>query len=202
MTDILYAPHPPHLSITLTEAALARLDARLSDLDALRRAGTLSVVLQDSADLLGAHLIVRDDTNGEEWRASPLALDDDRDRDRPVALPGRWTREETARRLGLAGARATDMDASALRSVVGAWRSGLVLGFSRPGGAPGSVLTHRFDLADVVDRIELEFLGDEGYRPLTDLWAYRLGEGGHLDTWRGAVSTGVERVETLRWPSV
>lgn len=56
---VLYAPHPPQFALELTVEGLARRDARLAHLQTLREHGLLDLAVQDSADLMGAHLTLR-----------------------------------------------------------------------------------------------------------------------------------------------
>ncbi len=167
-TYAVFTACPPEFSTRLTLGALARLDARFADLDRLRRTADLALVVQDSADLQGAHLTLHVD--GEEWTGAPGRLDEDGSDHHPPCY--RWTEGWLAARLGVERAAPTELRLPEFARAVQAWSRGAVYVF----GPPAGVLLRRLNLSAFTDRLELEFL--LGERPGgVVLRAHRL-EGG------------------------
>ena len=157
---VLYAPHPPQCCTELTPAQLARLDARFRDLPRLRARGTLGLTVQDSADLLGAHLTLSEGRVGEgaeHWCGAPGRLDENPAC--PVFLPlrGRSERDLTeALALDLGDVDTYGVCARELACVVEGWAQGVVYLLPRLGGVPA--VSRRLNLASFFDRVELDAL--------------------------------------------
>ncbi|GBF06019.1 hypothetical protein DAERI_070017 [Deinococcus aerius] len=176
---VLYAPHPPQFTLDLTAEQFARCDARFADLRALRARGALGLAVQDSADLLGAHLILRE---GEgEWRGTPGVLDEGGAGGPP--LPFReWSEAELERRLGmdLGQPRVREVDSARLGAELLSWPVGTVYIFLSDEGAPHPGLARRLNLASFFDRLEVEFLARGGFEGVAAVRACRLtGDGTH-----------------------
>lgn len=192
---VQYAPHPPQLSVELTAAPLAVLDARFGHLATLRRRRVLDQVVQDAADLLEAHIGLR--AGRQSWQGTPGRLDED------GTTPSHpfvgWTelrlRHGLALDLGRPDLR--PVAAAELFSTLASWRRGLVYLLCPDRATFAPVVRRRLNLANGIDRLELdhlsmEFLGDAVLR------AHRLDGEGRLVMWRAALS----RCDgATRWPA-
>lgn len=167
---VLYAPHPPQFTLELTRGQFARCDARFADLRALRERGFLGLAVQDSADLLQAHLILRE--GDEEWRGTPGLLDEGGP---PLPFRG-WSEAELERRLGLdlGQPRVREVNRALLGAELLSWPVGAVYVFVAGEGAPHPGLTRRLNLASFFDRLEVEFLARGGFGGVAAVRAHRL----------------------------
>ena len=165
----VYTAHPPEFSLRLTLTGLARLDRRYADLERLRRRADLGAVVQDSADLLHAHLRLHLD--GQEWSGTPGLLDEDGS-GRPCSGHG-CSEAELAARLGLK-APGGRLPPGELAARLPEWPHGLVHLFGPLG------LQRRLNLAGLTDRLELDFALEAGGTDTLVLWARRLEAGGGL----------------------
>lgn len=160
---VTYAPHPPQASLTWTLDQLARRDARFATLPQMRARGSLQDALQDSADLQQAHLTLR--LGRAEYRASPGGWSDPWG---AVAFAG-WSELALEHALaldapGVTIPRPAEPTAHWIAEVCGR-RMGLAFVFWPAGPGRPAGLRARLNLADFVDRMELEFLLGAGLPP-------------------------------------
>ncbi len=183
---VLYAAHPPQCSFELTLEQLTRRDARFGALPALHRRGVLDHVVQDSADLLQAHL--RLSIGAQVWHGTPGALDEDGS-DRALSLRGcREQRLEHVLGLDLVDVGTRHLPAPELFGLLQSWPHGTVYLFGAGPGAGGAGLQRRLNLAGFTDRLELEFLARSGVAGLGVLRAHHIGAEGRPQVLRAGAS--------------
>ncbi|WP_139806989.1 hypothetical protein [Deinococcus hopiensis] len=155
---MLYAPHPPQCCAELTLQQFARLDARFLHLPELRARGALALTVQDSADLLHAHLRLREtDGVGGEWRGTPGQLDEDPDGPTSPVLRGCGEAAlASALALDLGGVQTCGVCIHELCGVLEGWPRGTVYLLSRQ--TVGVTVARRLNLTSFFDRLELDLL--------------------------------------------
>lgn len=166
---ILFTPLPPQCTVEHTPERMARLDRRFACPGAWPADPTLLV--QDCARVLGAHLTVR--TAAGQWHGDPLA---------PAATPP-LTEPEWLTALCLGTLPTVHLAPAHLEALRG-WTAGVVTVFGEagPDGAPR--VARVLNLGVFLDRVELDFLLDGGLTGVGVLRAHRVEGGGHLTLWR------------------
>lgn len=210
---IQYAPHPPQYSLDLTPDQLARRDRRFSHLPVLWARGILGDVVQDSADLQGAHLVLRQGAG--RWVGTPGRLDEHAGQAHTARRPfAGWT--ERALDYGLAldlaggpgpaeadGAEGDWIDADWANpdwanpdwanadwaGRVAGWGRGVVYTFARAPRHPQPTVTRRLNLSNFFDRAEFGFLATTDFPGAALIRAHRLAPDGTAVVWRVSRAT-------------
>ncbi|WP_084051051.1 hypothetical protein [Deinococcus hopiensis] len=172
------------MSQKLTLTDLARQDARFTQARHLRIRDVLADVVQDSADLQGAHLNLR--CGRSEWRGTPGRLDGEGTSSGPSPFHG-WSESTLIYGLGL-DLGETDVRATTsarLLAEVSEWPAGLVYTFRRSAeGVPH--VSRRLNLSNFIDRLECDFLACLAAADLSVVRAHRLVAGGRMDVLRAS----------------
>lgn len=178
MYRVSYAPDPPQHSVDYTSEQFACHDRRLARLDEIRRRECTDLVIQDAADLLCAHLVVRG--GNDEWRGSP-GLIDESTTDGPMAL-AHLTEHALCFHLALDLTPVHERSVSPVEfeARITSWTTGILYGLRQRDGTTTPVVSRRLNLCCFFGQAELEFLRASGYPGLHVLRAHRLtSDGGH-----------------------
>ncbi|PNY79468.1 hypothetical protein [Deinococcus koreensis] len=195
---VQYAPHPPQYSLELTLEQLARRDSRFGHLSALWARGILGDVVQDSADLQGAHLSLRQGHG--LWIGTPGRLDEHGGPDPgdpEPAHPGRrpfegWTELalDYALALDLAGGwTPAEPDWAAQ---VAEWGQGVVYTFALSPGRTQPTLTRRLNLSNFFDRAEFDVLVASAFSGVAVVRCHQLSASGTPVVWRVSLASTLE----------
>ena len=150
---------------------------------------TAGWLVQDSADLLGAHLSVRF-ASGEVVTGEPGRFDDARD---DIRLnPFLRLREVNFERdLSVPSTPCGSAASWEAREELRAWQCGVVM-IVQGDCAAGARVVRRLNLRNFFDHLEFEFLLIDPVVPPARVHAWRLQPGGLLERWFLSVNGGAE----------
>ena len=166
---ILFTPVPPELTVEHTPEQMARLDRRFAQQG--RWPADPTLLVQDSAALLNAHLIVR--TRHGEWRGDPLC-----------PAPSEGLTEVAWQAALMLDSTPTVHVGAAHLTALKSWTAGVVTVFTGPSAGTAPRVARVLNLSTFIDRLELEFLLEGGLSGVPVLRAHRLEPGGRLTLWR------------------